>query len=49
MKANTSPLQSAQLGTFREWLVERTGWKGLTYPVPAHANKIWYLLGAFRL
>lgn len=49
MNTNTSPLQSAQLGTFREWLVERTGWKGLTYPVPAHANKIWYLLGAFRL
>ena len=45
MKTNTSPLQSAQLRTFREWLVERTGWKGLTYPVPAHANKIWYLLG----
>lgn len=45
MKANTSPLQSTQRGTFSEWLVERTGWKGLTYPVPAHANKIWYLLG----
>ncbi len=45
MKANTSPIQSTQRGTFSEWLVERTGWKGLTYPVPAHANKIWYLLG----
>lgn len=45
MKANTSSLQSIQRGRFSEWLVERTGWKGLTYPVPAHANTIWYLLG----
>lgn len=45
MSAKTSPTQSAQRATFSEWLVERTGWKGLTYPVPAHANKIWYLLG----
>lgn len=45
MKTNASSLQPAQPGTFREWLVERTGWKGLTYPVPAHANTIWYLLG----
>lgn len=45
MSAKTSPMQSTQRATFSEWLVERTGWKGLTYPVPAHANKIWYLLG----
>ncbi|MCK6582520.1 MAG: cytochrome b N-terminal domain-containing protein [Anaerolineales bacterium] len=45
MKANMSSLQSTQRGWFSEWLVERTGWKGLTYPVPAHANTIWYLLG----
>lgn len=45
MKTNISPTQSAQRQTFNEWLVERTGWNGLTYPVPAHANKIWYLLG----
>lgn len=45
MKANTSPIQSTQRGTFNEWLVERAGWKGLTDPVPAHANTIWYLLG----
>ena len=45
MKTNMSPTQSIQRGTFSEWLVERTGWKGVTYPVPAHANKIWYLLG----
>ena len=45
MKANMSPIQSTQRETFNEWLVERTGWKGLTYPVPAHANTIWYLLG----
>lgn len=45
MKTNPSPTQPAQHGTFREWLIERTGWKGLTYPVPAHANTIWYLLG----
>lgn len=49
MKTNASSLQSAQPGTFREWLVERTGWKGLTYPVPAHANRIWYLLGGISL
>ncbi len=49
MKANTPPIQSTQRGTFREWLVERTGWKGLTYPVPAHANTIWYLLGGISL
>lgn len=49
MKADTSPIQSAQRGRFSEWLVERTGWKGLTYPVPAHANKIWYLLGGISL
>lgn len=46
MKNNASPIQSAQRETFKDWLVERTGWKGLTYPVPAHANKIWYLLGS---
>ena len=45
MKNNMSPAQSIQRGTLSEWLVERTGWKGLTYPVPAHANTIWYLLG----
>lgn len=45
MKNNILPTQSAQRETFMDWLVERTGWKGLTYPVPAHANKIWYLLG----
>lgn len=45
MRTNTSPLQSARRETFSEWLIERTGWKGLTYPVPAHANSIWYLLG----
>jgi quinol-cytochrome oxidoreductase complex cytochrome b subunit len=45
MKTNISPTPPAQQGTFKEWLVERTGWKGLTYPVPTHANKIWYLLG----
>ncbi len=45
MKTNMSPTQSVLRRTFSEWLVERTGWKGLTYPVPAHANKIWYLLG----
>jgi ubiquinol-cytochrome c reductase cytochrome b subunit len=45
MKAHTSPIQSTEPGTLSEWLVERTGWKGLTYPVPAHANTFWYLLG----
>lgn len=45
MKTDISPLQPARPGKFSEWLIERTGWKGLTYPVPAHANKIWYLLG----
>ncbi len=45
MKATAASTQSAQRPTFNEWLIERTGWKGLTYPVPAHANTIWYLLG----
>ncbi len=45
MKTDISPVQSTQRQTLSEWLVERTGWKGLTYPVPAHANTIWYLLG----
>ena len=45
MNTNMSPMQSTQRGTAMDWLVERTGWKGLTYPVLAHANKIWYLLG----
>lgn len=45
MKTNISTAQPVQRGTFTEWLVERTGWKGLTYPVPAYANTIWYLLG----
>ncbi|MBI1855613.1 MAG: cytochrome b N-terminal domain-containing protein, partial [Chloroflexi bacterium] len=45
MKTTASQQRPPQRETFSEWLVERTGWKGLTYPVPAHANKIWYLLG----
>ncbi|MBI2758941.1 MAG: cytochrome bc complex cytochrome b subunit [Chloroflexi bacterium] len=45
MKTTASQQRPSQRETFSEWLVERTGWKGLTYPVPAHANKIWYLLG----
>ena len=45
MNINMSPMQSTQRGTAIDWLVERTGWKGLTYPVPVHANKIWYLMG----
>lgn len=45
MKTDGSSAQSSQRLAFSEWLVERTGWKGLTYAVPAHANTIWYLLG----
>ncbi|NJC96618.1 MAG: cytochrome bc complex cytochrome b subunit [Anaerolineae bacterium] len=45
MKTDMSPAESTQRQTLGEWLVERTGWKGLTYPVPAHANTIWYVLG----
>lgn len=45
MIIDMSPAQPTRQQIFNDWLVERTGWKGLTYPVPAHANKIWYLLG----
>ncbi len=45
MKSTTSLTQPTRRQNFREWLVERTGWTGLTYPVPAHANTIWYVLG----
>lgn len=45
MKSTVSLAQPAQRQKFSEWVVERTGWKGLTYPVPAHANTIWYVLG----
>lgn len=45
MKTNISPASLSRRQLFSEWLSERVGWKGLTYPVPAHANTIWYLLG----
>ncbi len=45
MEKALSPTQPAQRSAFGEWLVERAGWKGLTYPVAAHANAIWYVLG----
>ena len=45
MASNTSSQLSAARPKLGDWIFERTGWKGLTYPVPAHANTIWYLLG----
>lgn len=32
-------------GGFLRWLDERLGYSALTYPVPPHANSIWYTLG----
>ncbi len=45
MESKISSQLSATRPKLGNWLFERTGWKGLTYPVPAHANTIWYLLG----
>jgi len=45
MDSKISSQLSATRPKLGDWLFERTGWKGLTYPVPAHANTIWYLLG----
>ena len=45
MDSKVSTQLSAARPKLVEWIYERTGWKGLTYPVPAYANTIWYLLG----
>ena len=49
MDSKLSPQLSAARPKLGDWIFERTGWKGLTYPVPAHANTIWYLLGGISL
>ena len=45
MDSKLSSQLSATRPKLNDWIFERTGWKGLTYPVPAHANTFWYLLG----
>lgn len=41
-----APAPSAPTGErFRRWLDERLGVSALSYPVPAHANSLWYTLG----
>ena len=39
----TSPTRTG--GGLWRWLDERLGISALTYPVPAHANSLWYTLG----
>ena len=45
MDSDVSTRLSAARPKLVDWIYERTGWKGLAYPVPAYANTIWYLLG----
>lgn len=46
MATSTQPAPRPRLG---EWLNERLGLKGITYPVPEHANSLPYILGGITL
>src|SRR2546428_12816025 len=41
--------QAAAPAGLRAWLDDRLGLSALRYPVPAHANTVWYALGGGTL